>query len=37
MTARPTRRQLVLGSLAYAAMWAVSIGYLVLHHHGIVP
>jgi len=36
MTARPCRR-LVLGALAYAAMWAASIGYLVAHAKGLVP
>jgi len=37
MTARPSRHQFVFGALSYAAMWAVSIGYLIAHYAGMVP
>lgn len=37
MTGRPSRRQFVIGTLSYAAMWAASIGYLVAHAKGLVP
>jgi len=37
MTTRPSRRQFWLGAIAYAAMWATSIGYLVAHAKGWVP
>lgn len=37
MSARPSRRQLWLGAITYAAMWAASIGYLIAHYAGMVP
>lgn len=37
MTRRPSRFQLLLGALGYIAMCVVSIGYLVLHHYGVMP